>query len=183
MNPPDLRSLLHRARRGDDEAFEALVRATRDPLFGAVRRLVGRDAVADEILQEAYMALWGQGGPEPENPGGWLRRVCVNRALDAVRREEGRRAVDPEAEEVRAAASREPGPEALFAASETEASLATAVDELPPGERAALVLRVFEGQEFEEIARRLGVKASTVRNQVASARRRLGRRLGEGGER
>lgn len=174
---PDLQDLLRRARKGDEAAFEALVVATRDGLFGVVRRLVGRDAVAEELLQEAYLALWKQGGPEPENPGAWLHRVCLNRALDVVRREEARRAVDPEADEVRETASDDPGPETRFLAAEAVEAVASAVDDLPSGERAAFVLRSFEGLEFEEIARRLGVRESTVRNQVASARRRLSRRL------
>jgi RNA polymerase sigma-70 factor, ECF subfamily len=51
---------------------------------------------------------------------------------------------------------------------------------LPAGERAALVLRDLEGHATEEVARMLGVKAGTVRCQVAMARRKLLASLGGG---
>ena len=86
-----LSGLLRRARSGDEEAFVKVVEATRERLFWTVKRMVGREALAEEILQDAYMALWDMPGEaSPDNPEAWLRRVCVNRALDHLRREETR---------------------------------------------------------------------------------------------
>lgn len=171
-----LSGLLRRAHAGDDEAFVKVVEATRERLFWVVKRMVGREALAEEILQEAYMALWDMPGKSvPENPEAWLRRVCVNRALDHLRREEtrshqlGQEALDQLPAPV--------GLEETMGVRELEAALHRALSTLPAQEHAAFVLKVVEGLGYPEVASSLGVAESTARNQVMQARRKLERAL------
>lgn len=171
-----LSGLLRRARSGDEEAFVKVVEATRERLFWTVKRMVGREALAEEILQDAYMALWDMPGEaSPDNPEAWLRRVCVNRALDHLRREEtrshqlGSEALD-----------QLPAPATLedtMGVRELEAALHRALSALPAQENAAFVLKVVEGLGYPEVASNLGVAESTARNQVMQARRKLGKAL------
>ena len=167
---------LRAARRGDEGAFARLVEATRERLFWTVRRMVGRDAVAEEILQEAYLALWDLPASQlPGDVGAWLRRTCVNRAIDHIRRHETRFAQEDAAQ--LDLASQAASPEETLRASELEAALAAALRVLPDQERAAFVLRLIEGMDYPEAASVLGVSESTVRNQVMQARRKVERAL------
>jgi RNA polymerase sigma-70 factor, ECF subfamily len=171
-----LAGLLRRAWKGDDAAFTTLVEATRERLFWTVKRMVGRDALADEILQEGYMALWGmEGRTAPDNPEAWLRRTCVNRALDHLRREETKlhQAGEEALENLTAAV----GLEETMGVLELEEALHKAISTLPGQERAAFVMKVIEGLEYPEVSAALGVSESTVRNQVMQARRKLERAL------
>jgi RNA polymerase sigma-70 factor (ECF subfamily) len=168
--------LLRSARRGDEEAFRKLVEATRERLFWTVKRMIGRDALAEEILQDAYVALWGLSeGSQPKEVGAWLHRFCVNRSIDHLRREETRRMADgPEALEYAAAAH---GPDESLGLREMEEALAGALSGLPPQERAAFVLKLVEGLDYSEVAELMGVAESTVRNQVMQARRKIEKKL------
>ena len=171
-----LSGLLRRARAGDEEAFVKVVEATRERLFWTVKRMVGREALAEEILQDAYMVLWDQPSDSvPENPEAWLRRVCVNRALDHLRREETRaHQVGQEAlEQLPALVSMEE----TMGVRELEVALHRALSTLPAQEHAAFVLKVVEGLGYPEVASSLGVAESTARNQVMQGRRKLERAL------
>jgi len=172
MSAAELRRWLKAARKGDDEAFRRLVEATRESLYRTVRRMVGRDAIAEEILQEGYLSLWsGAGGSEPQNPEAWLRRLVVNRTLDHLRREESRRPHVP-LDDLPLAASPAGSPLESLGGREAEEILRLGLAGMPPRMRIAFVLRT-EGHEYPEIAAMTGVSESTVRNQVLQARRRL----------
>lgn len=171
-----LSGLLRRARSGDEEAFFKLVEATRERLFWALKRMVGRDALAEEFLQDGYMALWGLSAESlPDNPEAWLRRTCVNRALDYLRREETKMHQAPG--EVLELLPARVGLEESMGVLELEGALHRALSGLPAQEHAAFVLKVIEGLDYPEVAVALGVTESTVRNQVMQARRKLGRSL------
>jgi RNA polymerase sigma-70 factor (ECF subfamily) len=175
-----LPSLLRTARKGDEEAFRRLVEATRDRLFWTVRRMVGRDALSEEILQDAYMALWGL--PEaslPRDVQAWLRRFCVNRSIDHLRREETKRVVDTEAPLDFVASSA--NPEHSVSGIEVEEAVGRALATLPSQEKAAFVLKVIEGMDYPEVSSLLGVAESTARNQVMQARRKLEKALRSAG--
>ena len=172
--------LLRSARRGDQEAFRKLVEATRERLYWTVRRMVGRDALAEEILQDAYVALWGlPTRSQPKEVGAWLHRFCVNRAIDHLRREETRRMADcPEALEYAAAGH---GSDESVGLREVEEALAGALAVLPPQERAAFVLKLVEGLDYAEVAELMGVAESTIRNQVMQGRRKVEKALAQAG--
>ncbi len=176
MIPSFLSSLLNSARRGDEGAFRKLVEATRDRLFWTVKRMVGREALAEEILQDAYMALWSLPARSvPDNPEAWLRRACINKAVDHLRREEtkARQAGEEALERLPAPG----GVEETMGVAELEEALHRALGTLPGGERAAFVMRVIDGLEYSQVAAALDVSESTVRNQVMQARKKLEKAL------
>jgi RNA polymerase sigma-70 factor, ECF subfamily len=169
---------LEQAKRGDDDAFRRMVEATRNTLFWTIRRMVGREAIAEEILQDAYMAIWGT-SERVENPEAWLRRTVIRRSIDHLRREETKRE-HLDFDEVAFSLPGSDDPAKQLGTLEAEARLQRALDSLPSKMRAAILLRM-EGYEYTEVAEMLAVTESTVRNHVFQARQRLGPWLkGEG---
>ncbi|MEJ2368973.1 MAG: RNA polymerase sigma factor [Acidobacteriota bacterium] len=170
-----LRHWLRKAKRGNERAFKALVEATRERLFWPVRRMVGTDEDAEEILQEAYMALWRESGKRlPDRPDAWLYRSCINRAIDRCRRMETTRVnlekVARQLESRRAARRDALG---VVKKGEVEEVLAQSLDLLGTRERAVFILRALEEWPFSRIAELMAISDSTARNQFMHARRKV----------
>jgi RNA polymerase sigma-70 factor (ECF subfamily) len=115
---------------------------------------------ADDCVQEALVELARQ-STTPENVVGWLYRVVKNRALNAVRGASRRR--EREAESWRRRLVRE-GPDAS-----DRADLLEAVERLPPDQRELVVLRVWGGLSFVEIAEATQVATSTAYRKYQDA--------------
>ncbi|HNQ77579.1 MAG TPA: sigma-70 family RNA polymerase sigma factor [Acidobacteriota bacterium] len=181
MNEERLKALLKKARKGDMEAFRELVEETRDRLFGALRAMLNRESVAEEILQEAYIALWEQPSSAGiEKPGAWLYRSCVNRAIDHIRQKDSRftDALDDQPDHI---LTGEETPEISLETREQAEMLNEGLAALSARERTVFVLSAYLGYDSFEIGATLGVSPSTVRNQYASARKKLAAFLsGEG---
>lgn len=177
MPDPDLSLVAQRVRAGDRAAFRSLVEHTAGDLFRLAARLLGNGADADEVLQDAYLKAYralsdGQfDGRSAVRT--WLYRVVTNTALDALRR----RAVRPAGDDRELEAARvDPGEgaEAHLALSE----LGRWLDELPPDQRAALVLCSVQGLTSAEAAAVLGVSEGAVEQRLVRARAALRRRRG-----
>ncbi len=187
----DEAALVRRAGEGDADAFDVLVRAHFPRVFGVLFRLAGNHEDAEDLAQEsfvrAFRALrWFRGESAFST---WLLRIAVHVAQDH-RRARGRRpsAVPLASADAEAALGRASGAGPGDAALERElvARLGREIDALPEKLRVALVLRVLEGLDYDDVARVTGVTAGTARAQVMKARRQLSRRLGpwlEGGAR
>jgi RNA polymerase sigma-70 factor (ECF subfamily) len=143
--------------------------------------MTGNEHDAEDIVQDtflrAYRAL--HQFESRANFGTWLHRVAVNCALDHLRRAR-RREEDPqglpgaeESEPLRAVPSAGPNPERLLLSVELQRKLEGAMGELSGQERAAFVMRHFEGCSIEEIGRVLGVRGNTAKNAVFRAVRKL----------
>lgn len=158
---------------GDRDAFTVVVEHTQARLFRLSARLVGDAAEAEDVLQEAYLKAFRglSEGDVPAEIEAWLYRVVTNGALDALRRRAVRRAVpDPE-----------PALGALPAVNATEAHAALAelnawLADLPPEQRAALVLSALEGASNAEAARALGVSVGALEQLLVRARATLRKR-------
>jgi RNA polymerase sigma-70 factor, ECF subfamily len=162
--------LVRRAKAGDREAFEALLRQHERAVLGTALRLLGRLDRAQDAAQEVFLRLHKYLGrfEEERELGPWLYRVVVNVCHD-LRRRGLREAValddidepaDRGSSDVDAGLDRE----------RRRRLVARALEVLPPKERAALVLRDIEGLPTSEVARILGSSEVTVRSQVSKAR-------------
>lgn len=174
----DERPLVARARRGDRTAFDALVRGHFAGVYGVLFRLVGNHEDAEDLAQESFVRAYrslrffrGEGSFEA-----WLTRIAVHLARDHQRRRGRSPVVGLRVELVEPAAPR-PGPQGELTRRELVQRVGEAVASLPPNLRAALVLRVLEGRDYEEVARATGMRPGTVRTQVMKARRLLMRAL------
>ena len=162
--------LLHDARRGDERAFAALYQRHRTPLFRFAWRLTGSIPIAEDIIQECFLALLRGAAFQ----GGSLRAYLfgIARHLAGKRLRLGDRE-SAEVDETDAAA----GPlEALLSIERSEA-VSRAVTALPPLQREAIVLFEYEDLALEDIAQVTGVEIGAVKARLHRARETLRRRL------
>src|SRR5947208_14490190 len=89
LTPAELVWLIAAVAKGDEVAFERLYAATRAKLFGVVLRILRRQDLAEEVIQEAYVKIWnsaGQFNPALSSPITWMASIARNRAIDVVRK-------------------------------------------------------------------------------------------------
>lgn len=166
--------LVEAARRGDQSAFRALVHDAAPMLERLALRMLGHRQDAEDCTQDAVLAAWRgldrfRGSARFRT---WLHRILVTRALDALRRRKPAPAEMPQL-----AASETDGPAASAASRDLESVIRSAVDELPPVQRATLLLRADQGLSYEEIAYVLGSTRNAVRSNLVAARKRLAEKL------
>lgn len=168
-----LLSLLKKARKGDDDAFRKLVEETREKIFGAIVAITGREAVAEEILQEGYLALWDKSvSGNVEKPLRWLHKFCINKSIDYLRKNEPILLENFE-EEFAHIPSHFACPEIAVLDNERREVITALIRKIPNRERIALLMSDYLGMDSFEIASALGTSPSTVRNQLSSARKKL----------
>ncbi len=169
--PRDESELVERARRGDESAYEELVRAHQGIAFRTAYLVVGSAAEAEEAAQEgfvkAYRALGRFRPGSPFRP--WLLQIVANEARNR-RRSEGRRA----ALALRAAGEGSsggaaPSPEGALLAGEERERLLEAVNGLREEERLVIACRYFLELSEEETATALGVRPGTVKSRTSRA--------------
>ncbi len=170
--------LVQACRRGDPEAFEALVRQTQRTVFGIALRIVGNREDAADVAQEAYVRIWrGLRRFRGEaNLGTWIHRVTTNTALTYLKR--SRRLFEPLDEEKLGARVASPDDEdARLDAEEVE----RAVERLPDAYRSVVTLKDVYGLSCEEIGRQMGLTEGAVKVRLFRARRKLAEDLTRSG--
>jgi RNA polymerase sigma-70 factor (ECF subfamily) len=158
--------LMARAAHGERDCLEALVRRHATRLLTFIARMVGDRHRAEELFQEVFLAVWVKRRqyqfPRPFKS--WLYAIAANKCHAAAR---GRPApVALEAAGAWAPATAVPSPEESAVATETAALVAAAVTRLPPQQRAVVVLRVWQGMSYAEIAEAVGRTEATVRSHM-----------------
>jgi RNA polymerase sigma-70 factor (ECF subfamily) len=169
--------LLARFAAGDQSAARVLTERFLPLALRHAWRVLGDEAEAEEVAQEAMLRLWRQA---PDWRAGeakvstWLYRVTRNLCIDRIRRRRGSANVDDLPEPT------DPAPSVLerLSASEEMKGLARAILALPDRQRDALVMRHFDGASNPDIAERLGCSVEAVESLLARARRQLQRDLG-----
>ncbi|MEM7306831.1 MAG: sigma-70 family RNA polymerase sigma factor [Planctomycetota bacterium] len=171
----DEKALLERARTGDREAFDQLVRAHFPRVYAVAFRLVGNHEDAEDLAQDAFVKAhralsWYRGEGAFAT---WIYRIVVHLARDRFRRVE-RRPV--EAALVAPVESRAGGgPAEELDRRELQRVLLDSLRRLPERLRTPLVLRTMEGLDYRDVAEATGVTPDTARTQVMKARRALAR--------
>ncbi len=172
IGPAIDRSLIDRARNGDLDAFESIVRARMDAVYRLTAAILGDEADARDASQETFVAAWRQIRRlrDPDRFEAWLQRVTVNAARQMLR-SRGRRRVREIPSSLIAAvpdpvgSERESPPDAAI--------LDAALARLPVDQRAILVLHHLEGRPLAELAAILNVPIGTAKSRLFAARRAL----------
>src|SRR6266508_4546738 len=152
-------ALLDRARRGDQEAFAAVIRHYDPGLRTLAYRLLGDRDRMDDALQEAYLKAF-RALPRfrgHSKLGTWLYRIAYNACLDELKRSQRVVQLPPEEVDESAGSSRDRG-EAVA----QRHDLAQALAALPPDERAAVLLVDAQGFDLEDAPSVLGAPAGAV---------------------
>jgi RNA polymerase sigma factor (sigma-70 family) len=155
-------------RAGSEPAFEAIVSRYRGPLLRYCSALLGRERAEDAVQQtfvKAYEAMHRDDRPLLLKP--WLYRIAHNTAHNALRDNALR---DEPLGDEGAVGER---PEEVLERREQLRSVLASVQDLPPRQRDALVLRELEGRSYEEISAALGVGGGAVRQLLNRARTTL----------
>lgn len=167
------RLLVVRCQTGDREAFRELVERFSPRLRYFLRKMAPRGDRADDLLQETWADVFRQ-LPRLQDAGAftaWAYRIARGKANLEHRRNERRPPTNGDVELVAA-----PETEPRFSP-EDAARVHRALDELPPEQREALVLRFLEGLSYEEIGQIVGCPQGTVRSRIHYAKQALQRRL------
>ena len=170
IGPAIDRSLIDRARNGDLDAFESIVRARMDAVYRLTSAILGNEADARDAAQEAFVAMWRQLPRlrEPERFEAWLQRVAVNASRMTIRSRSRRRVREIPSSSVVELAERAAG-----APPDDAAILDAALASLPVDQRAILVLHHLEGRPLAELAMILEIPEGTAKSRLFTARRAL----------
>jgi RNA polymerase sigma-70 factor (ECF subfamily) len=174
-------AVVARVRAGDSEAFRVLVERHARTMFRLACRMIGNEQDADDVVQETFLRAYRQihRFESRANFGTWLYRIAVNCSLDLLRQRPRRVEEQPsEGAEIPAVdCEASPSPERLTFSAEVQAKVNGALNDLSHAERAAFLLRHFEGQSIEEIGRVLGLRTSATKHTVFRAVQKMRRAL------
>jgi RNA polymerase sigma-70 factor (ECF subfamily) len=170
--------LMAQVARGNREAMNPLVRRHASSLLTFIRRMVGDWHRAEELFQEAFLAVWQHRRryqyPRPFRS--WLFGIAMNKCRADFRKCLPMPAtLVAGADHVAIAVGSSPVEAAIT--TETATIVAAAVATLPPMQRAVLVLRVWNHQEYYEIATACDITEGTARSQMCHALAAMRRHL------
>ena len=183
------KSLIDAHIQGDTTAFGELVRRYGDSLLGYLMRMSGNRERAEDLFQETFKRVHEKAHTfHGDRFKSWLFTIATHVAIDGMRRRRRLRVVslnqkldcaDENSEELSAIAvaenSCEPSQEAVRA--ERKEQVRRALESLPAGQRATLVLAYYQQLSYRQVAQVLGCSIGTVKTQMCRALRTLAQRL------
>jgi RNA polymerase sigma-70 factor (ECF subfamily) len=162
----ELMQLVH---DGDTQAFEVVFDRHADAAFSLAYRMCGRRAMAEDVVQEAFLSLWRSGARYDRTRGSvrsWVLSVVHNRAIDAFRRETVRTSRNVSDETV---AERMPAADLTDAEVERRdeaRQVRSALGALPADQRQVIELAFFGGFTHTQIAEMLKLPTGTVKGRM-----------------
>lgn len=172
-------ALLAAVADGDQTALRVLYNRHAAAVLRLIRRLTSDQGVAEEILQETWLAVWRSAAAfrSESSVKGWVMGVARRQAHNQLRRSRPKFADLAEAQNV---ADPAPGVEDQILRDAEHTELMTAVEALPGHLREVLALVLVEELPYPEVATVLAIPVGTVKSRMSQARQRLGRMLAAG---
>jgi RNA polymerase sigma-70 factor (ECF subfamily) len=174
--------LHRRLSLGDREAFEELYRRYSSSAYGLALRVTGQEALAQEVVHDAFLALWR--APEAYDPlRGPFRTFFLSlvhhRAVDTVRREERLRKRAERVSNLEPRAGEDVAEDVVEGAYllARRREIREALETLSPDQRRVVELAYFGGYTQARIAEELGIPVGTVKTRTLAAMRKLRRVL------
>ena len=174
------RELVEAARRGDRDAFEAIVRREVAGVYRTSLAILGNAADAEESTQDAFLSAWRnlRSLRDTARFDAWLGRIVLNACRMALRRRRGVReiALEPEqpSTEIERATADASDPAAIAI---DGLAFDRAFDELSVEDRLLLVLAYAEDRPLDEVGRLLDLPVGTVKSRLSRARASLAHAL------
>lgn len=174
--------LATRASKGDELAFERIMRRHNQLLFRTARSILKSDAESEDAVQEAYLSAWRALGSFRDDArlSTWLVRIVINESLGRLRRRDAQMipldsAMELAEQQEQAWMVEEPNrqPEQMAFRAEMGRLIESRIHKLPDAYRTVFVLHALEELSAHEIAAALEISEATVRTRFFRARRLL----------
>jgi RNA polymerase sigma-70 factor (ECF subfamily) len=149
-------------------ALEAIYRRHRQGLFTLALSITGRVELAEDAVQEAFVGLWRRGAPPAGDVVAYVFAAVRNAAIDQLRKR--RRSAGDSPVSIYDGAVIDPDP---AAEAEQRRLLRDALEALPAEQREAVVLRIYAGLSFGQVAEMLGEPLPTVASRYRRALERI----------
>lgn len=180
MNVNDyMKTLIQKAARGDEVAFEQLVKEHQNLVYNAALRLCGNREDAMDISQETFIKAWRALGKFRFECSfsTWIYRIAVNTAKDYMKKENSM----PHGVEISEIGdvSTDDSPDEATIKNDRVNALKSAMDKLSLEHKEIIALRDIEGYSYEEIASMLSLEGGTVKSRINRARSALRKLLCE----
>ena len=171
-NTDQLRSLVAAVALGDRVAFRRLYDATSAKLFGFALRILRKDELAEDAVQDAFVSIWHAASGYQSHlaaPLTWMATIVRNKALDILRRQDD--AVELDAEQFdhdMLLALQDPalGPQDRLQMTDDARALAHCMDTLEGKQRQAIGMAYFHDLSHSEVASQLSLPIGTVKTWI-----------------
>jgi RNA polymerase sigma-70 factor (ECF subfamily) len=180
-------ALLQRIIARDERAIAELYDRHSRLVFSVVRRIIGSQSDAEDVLQETFVRVWSRADTYDAalgSPATWLTRIARNRAVDRIRARQTRAHVDAplpdtsESGEIRmAVAAVSDRPDVRTEEVAVATTLRDAVARLPENQRVLIEAAYFDGYTHQEMATRFAVPLGTVKTRIRAGLAALRGRL------
>ncbi len=166
--------LLTRVAGGDRAAFASLYEATSLKLFGIVLRILRREALAEEILQEVYVKIWQRASDfdaKKASPIAWMATIARNHAIDAARKRQPKLVENlPHIGDI---ADEDDLPGDRLEMSDELRRLEACLDGLEEARRSMVKLAYLEGYSRQDLAERFGQPVGTIKTWLHRSLKQL----------
>ncbi len=162
--------LIDRCRKGDRDAHYQLYKLYSKAMYNVAYRITRSDVEAEDVLQDAFINAFRNLDKYRGDAtfGAWLKRIVVNKAINALKKNKYVDFPDDEQWDVSDEVDVTEYREGL-----TVERVKRGIENLPDGYRAVLSLYLLEGYDHEEIGQILGISESTSKSQLNRARTKL----------
>jgi RNA polymerase sigma-70 factor (ECF subfamily) len=170
MNPRHDRDewLMAQVALGKRDHLEPLIRRHANALLTFIRRMVGNAHKSEELFQEVFLSIWVKRKqyqfPRPFKP--WLYAIAANKCRASFRGRALTTSSMFDDDALAAPDTEQPSPSEALIATETATMVGSAVSRLPTQQRAVVVLRIWDGLSYAEIAEVVGRTEATVRSHM-----------------
>lgn len=174
--PVDDLQLAARLVAGDQSALADAYERYVGLVYGLARRVVGHDAMAEEVTQEVFVHLWehpGKFDPARGSMRSWLGLLAHRRSVDRVRSEVRRSATEARVEPVVTAATANDEVDDELSRAWLAGCVRAALDQLPTDQRDAVVLAYFGGRTYRQVATELSIPEGTAKSRLRLALAKL----------
>ena len=190
LHPSDLRSLadedlMQFVHDGEAGAFEVIFDRHASAAFSLAYRMCGRRAMAEDVVQEAFLSLWRSGARYDRGRGSvrsWVLSVVHNRAIDAFRRDVAKDRRDVSDDGIAQLIAAPELTDREVERRDDARQVRGALGELPPDQRQVIELAYFGGFSHTEIATMLDLPAGTVKGRMRLGLSKLRLALGDPAE-
>lgn len=181
---PDDFQLVEAFRKGDEKAFEEIVRRYQRQVANIIYLTLGNRQEVDDLSQEVFIRVYRSLGRFQFDASlySWIYRIAVNLCIDEVRRRKIRKAVSLEfftenRLEGEKRSKERPTASDDVLREEKKKVVVDALQKLSPVHRTVIVLREYEDMSYEEIAKTLHISTQAVKSRIFRAREELRKSL------